>query len=894
VSKKQKTFIIIDGNAIIHRAYHAIPPMSTKDGTIVNAVFGFTSMLLKVIDEMTPDYIAVSFDVAGGTFRDDIYEDYKATRAEVDQDLYDQIPLVYDIVEAFDIPIFTKEGYEADDVIATVVAKNKKKHSDVHNIIVSGDMDLLQLVDEQTHVYAPRKEKVFDIAGVQEKYGFGPEHVVTYKSLKGDSSDNIPGVRGIGDKGAKQLIAAFGGLQDMYKAAKSEQQRAASGIKDSVFKKLEDGKEDAEMSEELATIERNVKGVTFKLEECATHEFDVPTVESLFKKFEFFSLLKRIPGRSSSGVTKQQKAKKVSVKEVVTESDVTEMNSELKKAKTFACKEVLAGDDPMTSDLVGLVFATEYKSYYVDLKNLESRISNLETIFNDKNYTLVGHDIKRLIKALGRRGVRVGGNVLFDVMIASYVVNSSTRAHDLRSVVMRELGVEMPVASEQTSLFGVDPQMVADELQYVIRVHGEFATKLKDMDDAGLFQKVEMALITVLAEMEMNGIAIDEKMLGKLSKDIAGTIKELTKKIYKEAGEEFNIASSVQLREILYEKMGLPTDMIKKGKTGYSTAASELEKLREHSPIIEMIEEFREIEKLRNTYVDVLPGLVNKETGRIHTTFNQAVASTGRLSSSDPNMQNIPIRTEMGRKIRDAFVAAPGHVLIAADYSQIELRIVASLAKDKNMIKIFEAGQDIHAATAAKINGIPLKDVTKELRSRAKAVNFGILYGMGAFGLAARTKMPQWEAKEFIEKYFDAFAGVKKYMDAILKQAKKDGYVETLFGRRRYVPELSSANYQVRSAGERMAINMPVQGTAADIMKMAMIRVYEQIRNPKSEYRNDVKMILQVHDELVLEVKKGLEGEVGEMVKREMEDVVTLNVLVEVDVNAGARWGGLK
>jgi len=895
----QKTFIIIDGNAIIHRAYHAIPPMSTKDGTIVNAAFGFASMLLKVIDEMRPNYIAVSFDVAGGTFRDEIYEDYKGTREEVDQDLYDQIPLVYDIVEAFDIPIFTKEGFEADDVIATVVAKNKKKHAGVHNIIVSGDMDLLQLVDEQTHVYAPRKDQVFDIAGVQEKYGFGPEHVVTYKSLKGDSSDNIPGVRGIGDKGAKRLIAAFGGLQDMYKAAKDDTRRAESGIKDSVFNKLEDGKEDAEMSEALATIERNVPGVKFVLDECATHEFDVGAVESLFKKFEFFSLLKRIPGRASSGSKGTNDKKQTNFKSKITmiksESDLKALMKILKKEKVVACKEVLSGGNVLTSELLGVVFVVGAKSFYVEGKNFppmrvgeEGSFGALDDVFQSDKTAIVGHNLKTLYKALALQHVVVEAK-LFDIMIASYVVNSSTRAHDLRSIVMRELGVEMPVASEQTSLFGVDPQMVADELQYTLAVHEQFSTKLKDMDDAGLFQKVEMALIPVLAEMELNGIAIDEGMLGKLSKDIAKTIEKLTKNIYKEAGEEFNIASSVQLREVLFEKMELPTDGIKKGKTGYSTAASELEKLREHSPIIEMIEEFREVEKLRNTYVDVLPGLVNKETGRIHTTFNQAVASTGRLSSSDPNMQNIPIRTEMGRKIRDAFVAAPGYTLIAADYSQIELRIVASLAKDTNMIKIFEAGQDIHAATAAKIQGVKLTDVTKEMRSKAKAVNFGILYGMGAFGLAARTKMPQWEAKEFIEKYFDAFAGVKKYMDAILKQAKKDGYVETLFGRRRYVPELSSANYQVRSAGERMAINMPVQGTAADIMKMAMIKVHEKLKGKK-----DVKMSLQVHDELVLEVKKGLEGEVGEMVKSEMEEVVALNVPVEVDVNTGARWGGLK
>ena len=484
-------------------------------------------------------------------------------------------------------------------------------------------------------------------------------------------------------------------------------------------------------------------------------------------------------------------------------------------------------------------------------------------------------------------------------MIASYLLNSSTRAHDLKAIALRELGRELPAGSDQASLFGVDPNIVARELEISFDVYEIYKKQLEDSEDLGLFTDVEMALVPVLADMELNGVAIDSKMLGGLSDEVHKEIEKLQKKIYKEASEEFNVASSVQLREILFEKMELPTEGIKKGKTGYSTAASELEKLREIHPIIEHIEDFRELEKLRNTYIDVLPGLVNKKTGRIHSSFNQAVTTTGRLSSSEPNLQNIPIRTDLGRKVRESFVAEPGNVLVVADYSQIELRIVASLAKDKKLIEIFERGEDVHSATAAVINNVDLKDVTKEMRSAAKGVNFGVLYGMGAFGLASRTGITNWEAKEFIKKYFEGFSQVKKYLDNTLKNAQKDGYVETLFGRRRYIPELMSGNYMLKSAGERMAINMPVQGTAADLMKMAMIAVQKKLDNggtsrDLSVRRDDIKMILQVHDEIVLEVKKDLADDVAKLVKEEMENVAKLRVPIDVHVEVGKRWGKLK
>ncbi len=587
-------------------------------------------------------------------------------------------------------------------------------------------------------------------------------------------------------------------------------------------------------------------------------------------------------------IAEQKETKKKQRLVRVDATSLQEMLVTLHKQKHIACKELLTGTDVFSGDIRGFVFVTEQKAFYIELNTLsEQDRSAVFDVFQNKKNTIIGHDIKQLIKALMHEHVEVHAQ-LFDVMIASYVVNSSTRAHDLKTTVLRELGKEMKDAVDQSSLFGASPEIAAYELQFIFELYELYDRVLKETKNGTLFETIEMPLIPVLARMELYGVAIDQKKLQDLSATTEKTLARLTKKIWEEVGQEFNIASSVQLRDILFDTLGLPTDGIKKGKTGYSTAASELEKLRGTHPVIELLEEHRELSKLQNTYVSVLPTLVHKKTGRIHASFNQAVATTGRLSSSDPNLQNIPIRTDIGREIRTAFIAEKGHVLIAADYSQIELRIVASLAQDKRLIEIFEQGEDVHLATAAVINGVALKDVTPEMRSAAKGINFGVLYGMGAFGLSSRTGITQWQAKEFIDAYFEKFSEVKKWIDGTLAFAKEHGYVETLFGRRRYIPELSSDNYQLRSAGERMAVNMPVQGTAADMMKLAMIEVDAKIKEKK-----DVKMILQVHDELVFEVKKGQEEKVIAEVKEIMSNVVTLGVPVEVHIRTGERWGAV-
>ena len=899
-----KKLVIIDGNAIVHRAYHALPPMRVKDGTIVNAVYGFASMLLKIINDVKPEYLAVSFDVAGGTFRDEIFTDYKATRVKADQDLYDQFPLVYDLVNAFNIPIFTKEGFEADDVIGTLAfdvagIRNTKgtKLRNVKSIIVTGDKDLLQLVDDEENIEIFLLKKGMsefescDEKMVFEKMGFAPEMVISYKSLRGDASDNIPGVKGIGDKTAVSLITKIGSIDEIYKQLKNKDSKLYQDFSASVIKKLETDEEKAFMSKELATIRTDVDGIDFDLDKAKTQEFDRQKVVELFQKFEFYSLIKRLPGGENSFVENKSSKKKnklqLSKKIIrVTDKEIDDVVSKILQEDFFVAKELMKETDIFAPNNFSLLVATHKENYFFE--NISEKV--LKIFLNEKIF-FVGHDLKNLIKLVNLRGVKIT-NKIFDTMIASYILNSSTRAHDIKSLTLRELGKELIISDNQKSLFGIDPTNALEEVLAVFEIYTIYKERLVEEKYEDLYFDIEIPLLSVLAEMELNGVAIDADILQDLSVQVNKTLGKLEKQIWKEAGEEFNVASSVQLRDILFDKMGLSTQGIKKGKTGYSTAAAELEKLRDLHPIIAYIEDFRELEKLRNTYIDVLPNLRNKYTSRIHTTYNQTVAATGRLSSSDPNLQNIPIRTELGKKVREVFIAEKGNALIAADYSQIELRVVASLAKDERMIEIFKNKQDIHTATAAAINGVELKEVTKEMRRAAKEVNFGVLYGMGAFGLASRTGISRYDAQEFIDKYFANFSGVKKYMENILKQAEEDGYVETIFGRRRYIPELHSNNFQLRSSGERMAVNMPVQGTAADIMKLAMIAVSNKINVDK--YKDKVKLCLQVHDELVLEVSEDLKDEIAEIVKYEMENVVKLEVPLDVEVAIGYCWGRLK
>lgn len=888
-------FLIIDGNAIIHRAYHALPPLTSPNGEPVQAVYGFMSMLLKVWAQYQPSYIAACFDVEGGTFRDELFAAYKEKRVRADEDLYAQIPLVRDMVTACGFPIFDKVNYEADDVIGTLCAQALKANAEVEVMVLTGDMDLLQLVSDRVKVCLLRKglseARVFDQALVQEVYGFPAEQVIDYKALRGDTSDNIPGVPGIGEKTATALLQKVGPVAEIYQQLAQSDSVLAQEFPKGVLAKLAAGRESAELSRRIATIECDVPGINLTLAEAAVGKFNVAEATKKINEFGIVSLLKRLPGASKTAAPTEPVRKRKSAAWPLTVVDSKTWSAfvaEWRKSPLYIVREV-AGTASRTWAWEGLVIGFAQKTFWLAKSVLEKNAAAALAIFAEPNKQAIGHDLKEVAKVVLALGGRLE-NQLCDTMVASYILNSSLRAHDLATLALREVGVTLP-AADQANLFGASTDHTVQAVGAIAEIWPGYEQKLRAEKQTNLFQTIEMPLVPVLATMEQNGVQIDIKKLDELCTTVRRDLEKLTKQIHEAAGEEFNVASSVQLREILYTKLGLTFPGLKKGKTGYSTAASELEKMRGTHPIIELIEEYRELAKLENTYLSVLPTLVNPATGRLHTRYNQTVAATGRLSSYDPNLQNIPVRTELGREIRDAFVARSGHELIVADYSQIELRIVAALADDTRLKEIFHKGEDVHRATAAAINGVSLDQVTKEMRYAAKEINFGVLYGMGTFGLAWRAGISQAQAKEFIKAYFEQFAGVKAYLDRTIAQAEEQGYVETLFGRRRYLPEIHASNHVARAAAERMAVNMPVQGTAADIMKIAMINVDRAIR---AKYGDRVALLLQVHDELVLEAPHADAQAVAELVKAEMAAAAKLSVPVEVQAGLAHSWGAAK
>lgn len=858
--KKKKLFLILDGNALLHRAWHALPPLTTKDGLVVNAAYGFAMVLEKMLETRQPEYMAVAWDLPGKTFRHEKYEDYKGTRETKEQELYDQIPMIQEILEAFDIPSYEAEGFEADDVIGTLAKKMDKK-PEVEVQIVTGDLDALQLVTDGTKVLFFQKgiseTKLYDIKAVKERYNLTPEELIDYKALKGDASDNIPGVAGVGDKTATDLIKKFGSLEQMYKDLKAGKTK---DVKPRIVEKLLENEEVAFDSQELVTIVTDVP-VKFRLSDVKIGKQDEERIVELYKDYEFRSLLRKrgeVGTNSRSPVqTKKAKAKKIS------------HNLEILKGSK---KLAFYTEENQQADLFGLGLTTlalsDGKEVVVILNPAREQIdAALELV--SQAQLVVCHDAKRLLHLLPFSKTDLP---FHDLMIASYLLKSSSRSHELESVARETLGHELKMPDNLDQLFKIYKKQIKD---------------LKDDDMTELYEEIEMPLVQILYRMEKVGVKIDTKFLEKLSKDLAKRLGELTKSIHKEAGQEFNVNSPLQLAEILFEKLELPTKGIKRTKSGYSTAASELEKLRAAHPVISMIEEYRELSKLASTYVDALPRLVAKD-GRVHTSYNQTVTATGRLSSSEPNLQNIPIRTELGREIRKAFVAPKGKTLIAADYSQIELRLVSVIANDKNFQQAFREGADIHRRTAAEVWGVDEEKVTKEQRRAAKAINFGIIYGMGPRALAASTGLSFGEAQEFIERYLDLHHSVRDYLEETKTSAHKNEYVETMFGRRRYLPEISSGIHMLVAAAERMAINMPVQGAAADIMKMAMIVVDEWV-----EKTDGVEMLLQVHDELVFEVEKKKADEFAKKIRSLMEGVVNLNVPLVVDVEVGPNWGDM-
>ncbi len=891
----KKKFMIVDGNAILHRAWHALPPMTTKDGMVVNAVYGFLTTFFKALKEFSPEYVAVTFDRKEKTFRHEEFKEYKATRIKQPDELYAQIPVVKTVLAAMNIRLFEKAGFEADDVIGTLCEKKQVNRDDVLSIIVTGDLDSLQLVDENTEVFTMRKglsdTVLYNVAAVKEKFsGLTPAQMIDYKGLRGDVSDNIPGVPGIGEKTAIELLQKYDSIENLYKQIKNKN---TSGIRERVLKLLIEHKEAAFQSKHLATIVRDVP-LEFKLKDCALVPYNKTKAVSLLHDLEFKSLLVRLP--DFDGSDKDESTEKVFVKKKNSQHDcifiddkAEEFWFEIKKQKTIGIHLDYVGEDVFSSKISGVgICWKEGQSFYVSIQDLEK----LKPILENEEIRKVGHDLKRQIEILKQQRIETR-NIFFDTKVASYLLSPGTRAHDLADISFRELSFDLSAfdpdkKNGQVALFVDSKKKIEFPCVCVGCVWQSFAVlekQLKENDLFKLFKEIEMPLIEVLVEMEINGIMIDVSYLKGLSQKISHRIKKLTEKIHDLAGEEFNISSPLQLKKILFEKLQISTVGIGKTKTGLSTAAEQLEKLHDAHPIIELIEEYRELTKLQSTYIDALPRLVDADN-RVHTEYNQTITATGRLSSSNPNIQNIPIRTNLGREIRKAFIAPRGRRLIASDYSQIELRVVACLAKDKHMMEIFQRGEDIHTVTASKIFNVPIEEVTKEMRSASKEVNFGVLYGMGVHGLASRKKISRADAKDFIDKYFQNFSKVKEYLEEMKESARENGFVETIFGRKRYLPEINSGVPQVRAAAERMAINMPIQGTAADLMKIAMIEVYRELKKISPES----KLMLQVHDEIVIEVPLEDVDKVAKVVDEKMEKIHKLAVPIKVDTEVGQNW----
>ncbi len=867
-----KRLILIDSHAIIHRAYHALPPLTSPSGEPTNAVYGFTTMLLRVLRELKPDYIAAAFDLPGPTFRHIAYERYKAQRPETPTDLSSQFAKVREVLNAFGIPVFEKEGFEADDIIGTI-AKKLFGQKDTEIVVVTGDLDALQLVRPRLKVYSMKKgiteTVIYDEKAVVERYGLKPAQLVDFKGLKGDPSDNIAGVKGIGEKTAAGLIREFGSVEGVYKALK----KGTKKVSESIAAKLKEGEKDAKFSKELVTIRANVP-VTFRLDELRWKDGgDEKKIREVFQKYGFFSLLKRLEGGKEKVMIQPALISSTEIGEAKIEKLVPEnIEKRLGDSAWQDAALIFEGGDLFLIPREGKrVFILDPRLFR------EARVK--KGLEGEKFFV---HDGKSIIHLLRAYGIELG-KIRFDLMTAAYLTSTVFRDFSFPAIAVRELG----------RLLAPD---VREEFAHFFEIVKSYETKLSSGKLREVLERIELPVARVLADMEDRGILINKDFLGRLAKKIDSELLDLTKKIYKLAGEEFNINSSQQLSRILFEGLKIKTLGLRKTEKGgvISTRESELEKLRETHPIIAEILRYRELMKLKTTYVDALPELINPKTGRVHTTFNQTGTVTGRLSSSDPNLQNIPVLSEVGREIRKAFVAEKGYELVSFDYSQIELRVAAHLADDKKMIEAFKKGLDIHKMTASEIYNIPLEKVTAEQRRAAKTLNFGILYGMGSQALAESTGMSREEAKKFIDEYFQDFSGIRDYIERTKRFAEERGYVETIFGRRRYIPEIHSPNWQLRREAERMAVNMPVQGSATgDIIKIAMIKVDEWIKKEKLE--NDVRLLLQVHDELLFEVnEKMLLPEPVEgvrMIKKIMESAAELKVPLVVDVKAGANWG---
>ncbi len=908
--------LLLDGNALVHRAYHAIPPLTGPSGEPTNATFGFTSTLLKVLADCKPQYATVAFDV-GRTFRHEQYPEYKATRPSTPDDLQAQLGRVRDVVAAFNLPSKQLEGYEADDVLAALSKKAVEQGLDV--IIVTGDTDIFQLVGPHVKVLLSGRKftdtKLYNEAAIRERYGLEPKQLVDFKSLKGDPSDNIPGVPGVGKVTAARLLQEFGSVEDLY--------RHVEKVAPKLRSKLEAKEANVRRGKALIKLVDDLP-IDLDLDSCRLGAYDRDKVLALFRELGFYSLLRRLP-RAAKRPTAQlslfaaqrgEEGERPALGEyhlVSTEVALRDLVARIRAAGLCSVDVETTSVRPVEADLVGISLSCrEGEGYYIPVGHVPHAASKpqlsldvvreqLGPLLADGNVAKYAHNANYDLIVLNQHGMLVRG-LRFDTMIAAYLLHPLGRNLGLKGLAWQELGVEMTPIEEligkgrgqltmdRVAVERVFPYAAADA-DMTFRLVPRLEAQLEEKRLSKLFTEVEMPLVPVLMDMECTGVALDVEFLKQMSRELYLRLNELEQQVQQQVRYPLNLNSSQQLSQALFIKLGLPTDGVPRGRSGrYSTAAGVLESLRSAHPVVELILEHRQLSKLKSTYVDALPLMVNSRTGRLHTSWNQTGTVTGRLSSSEPNLQNIPIRTDIGRRVRQAFVARTGCMLLGADYSQVELRILAHLSGDENLLAAFRRGEDIHASTAASILGVPLDQVTPDMRRLAKTINFGLIYGMSGWGLAARTELSQEEASQFISDYFAQYPRVREYLARTKQQAAEQGYVETLLGRRRYFPELQSgskARGNLRAAAQRMAINHPIQGTAADIIKIAMIRLHDELQSRGLSG----EMILQVHDELVLEVPDNEVDRVAKLVKSVMEGAYKLDAPLKVDIKTGRHWG---
>ena len=873
--------VLIDGNSIAFRAFYALPLLTNGKGVHTNAVYGFTMMLMKVLEEEKPTHMLVAFDAGRITFRHSDYQAYKGTRAQTPAELSEQLPLIREVLDAFGIRHFEAEGYEADDIIGTLAKSAEEKG--MNALIVTGDKDLLQLVTDRVTLLLTRKGVTegerYDREAVWQKYQLTPEQIVDLKGLMGDASDNIPGIPGVGEKTALKLLHRFGSVEGVLDHVDQLTGKLRERVK-------EHGRQ-ARMSKDLATIYCDVP-LGFSVEDTRYEGYDRGRVAALFERLEFKSLLERIGGKESvSGSSR--KLRKVEVQTVEPE-DRESWNDFLENPLLSLWLE-MDGENYHRAEIIGLALSDGETHLYVPWRTARDW-ENLHRLLADEERKKIVYDGKRLQVVLKRRGLEAGG-LAFDALLASYLLDPSESGHSLSDLVERKMDGSLP-SDEEVYGKGAKRRLpgekelakhLARKAEALKRLYPLLSEEIREAGMESLLFEMELPLSRVLAEMELHGVRVDRDRLLDLGEELKEQAESLTRQIYELAGTEFNINSPKQLAEILYDKLGLP--VLKKTKTGYSTSADVLEKLAPQHEIVEKILHYRQIMKLISTYVEGLLKEIDPESGKIHTRFNQTITATGRLSSTEPNLQNIPIRLEEGRRIRQVFVPSePGWQILSADYSQIELRVLAHLSGDESLKQAFSEDMDIHTKTAMDVFGVPEDEVTSLMRRQAKAVNFGIIYGISDYGLSQNLNIPRKVAAQFIERYFQSYPGVKEYMDRVVEQARKDGYVTTMLNRRRYLPEIRSRNYNRRTFAERTAMNTPIQGSAADIIKTAMVRLHREIKRRRVKSR----MLLQVHDELIFEVPEEELEEMKNLVRTVMEQAVPLSVPLKVDIHTGQTW----